>query len=154
MLGASVQDGEVSLAEAFFNPQLTLEYGIEPCLKGLAVQQIEEIDNFISDGVRNLLFAPPAAVDLGASNVQRGRDHGLADYNQVRIDMGLAPKASFNEISGHAAVVAALEAAYDAAGNGVNGLRRHQQYRCFCRCHLRRSPARQQCGGVDPDGFG
>ena len=121
VLGASVENGEVALAEAFFNPQLITEFGIEPYLKGLTTQQIQEIDNLIIDGVRNLLFDPPAAVDLGATNLQRGRDHGLADYNRIRVEFGLEPVTSFAEISGDSVVVAALEAAYDDANNGING---------------------------------
>ena len=45
-------------------PELISHYGIEPYLKGLAVQNIQEIDHLIIDGVRNLLFDPPAGTDL------------------------------------------------------------------------------------------
>lgn len=121
VLGAAVVGGEVGLADAFFNPDLITQYGIEPYLKGLSVQQIQEIDNFVVDAVRNLLFDPPAGTDLGATNLQRGRDHGLPDYNQARIDYGLEPRTSFAQISSDPSVVAALEAAYDAANTGVNG---------------------------------
>jgi len=89
LLGSTVSGGEVALGDAFFNPALITHYGIEPYLTGLATQQIQEIDNLIVDGVRNLLFDPPAAIDLGATNLNRGRDHGLADYNQTREDFGL-----------------------------------------------------------------
>ena len=40
VLGALVVNGEGSRGEAFFNPELITEYGIEPYLKGLAEQQI------------------------------------------------------------------------------------------------------------------
>ena len=43
----------MSLGEAFFNPELITAVGIEPYLKGLAEQQIQEVDNFLVDGVRN-----------------------------------------------------------------------------------------------------
>lgn len=120
VLGASVINGEVSLGEAFFNPELITQYGIEVYLQGLAGQQIEEIDNFITDGVRNLLFDPPAAVDLGATNLQRGRDHGLADYNQVRMDYGLEPLMSFSDISSDPFVANALATAYDGDINNID----------------------------------
>jgi hypothetical protein len=119
--GSSVVNGEVGLGESFFNPDLIKQFGIEPYLKGLAEQQIQEIDRFIVDGVRNLLFDPPAAVDLGATNLQRGRDHGLPDYNQARLDFGLSPRSSLSEVSSDPSVVAALGAAHDAANDGVNG---------------------------------
>lgn len=120
VLGASVVDGQVSLGEAFFNPQLITQNGIEPFLKGLSTQQIQEVDNFIVDGVRNLLFDPPAGTDLGATNLQRGRDHGLADYNQVRIDFGLKPVGSFDDITANTSLAAALAAAYDGNVNNID----------------------------------
>ncbi len=99
VLGASVENGEVNLGEAFFNPELVTQFGIEAYLKGLATQQVQEVDHLVVDGVRNLLFDPPAGTDLGATNLQRGRDHGLPDYNQARVDYGLEPRASISEIS-------------------------------------------------------
>jgi peroxidase len=120
VLGASVVDGQVSLGQAFFNPQLITQFGIEAYLKGLSTQQIQEIDNFIVDGVRNLLFDPPAATDLGATNLQRGRDHGLADYNQVRIDFGLKPVTSFDDITANTSLAAALATAYDGDYNNID----------------------------------
>lgn len=120
VLGAEVLDGTLPLGQAFFNPALITQYGIEPYLKGLAQQQIQEIDNLIVDGVRNLLFDPPTAVDLGAANLQRGRDHGLADYNQFRTDFGLAPVTSFEQISRDPAVAQALSLAYDGNVDNID----------------------------------
>ena len=39
-------------------------------------------------------------VDLGAIDVQRGRDHGMPTYNQMRNAYGLASKTSFTAITG------------------------------------------------------
>jgi hypothetical protein len=39
-------------------------------------------------------------VDLGALDVERGRDHGMPSYNDLRKAYGLAPKFSFAEITG------------------------------------------------------
>ena len=90
-----------SLKDAFFNPQLIHEGGdISALLLGLAHQQAQEIDNKIVSGVRNFLFGEPGAggFDLAALNIQRGRDHGLADFNSVRMAYGLRPVKSFNAI--------------------------------------------------------
>ncbi|MEQ8791865.1 MAG: peroxidase family protein [Pirellulaceae bacterium] len=89
----------IALGDAFFIPSLTTSGGIEPFLKGLSVQAIQEIDAHVVDGVRNLLFDPPAQFDLAAINIQRGRDHGLPDYNQTRVDFGLDEQTGFWQIT-------------------------------------------------------
>jgi len=110
-----IPEGNLPLRDAFFNPGRILdEGGIEPLLRGLATQRMQEIDTFVVDDIRNFLFGPPGAggFDLTTLNMQRGRDHGLADYNTVRIDLGLAPVSGFADISSDPAVQARLEAAY------------------------------------------
>ena len=36
--------------------------------------------------------------DLMALNIQRGRDHGLPDYNTARVALGMEPKKDFYDI--------------------------------------------------------
>src|SRR5207344_3357866 len=38
--------------------------------------------------------------DLGAIDIERGRDHGMPSYNDLRAAYGLAPKRSFTAITG------------------------------------------------------
>jgi hypothetical protein len=117
-LGPNMQpiaEGNLPLREAFFRPdRLIAEGGIDPLLRGLAAQPAQEIDVFVVDDLRNFLFGPPGAggFDLPSLNIQRGRDHGLPAYNQARLDYGLAPKASFEEISSDPEVRRRLLAAY------------------------------------------
>jgi hypothetical protein len=111
--GDDVRD-EVPLAGAFFNPALVEETGIDPIMKYLASSNAEEIDNFVVDGVRNFLFGPPGSggLDLASLNIQRGRDHGLADYNSVRAAMGLPKVTTFSQITSNAALAAQLQSLY------------------------------------------
>jgi hypothetical protein len=59
------------------------------------------VDNQLVDSLRNFLFGQPGegGFDLASLNIQRGRDHGLADYNRVRRAYGLPRVRSFAQIS-------------------------------------------------------
>ena len=91
--GASLAGGPLPLQQSFFNSQPLLTDGIEPYLLGMIQQQANEVDTEEIDALRNFLFGPPGAggMDLASINIQRGRDLGLPDYNQARIDFGLRP---------------------------------------------------------------
>lgn len=100
--GEEIAAGHLDLRDAFFNPaRITDEGGLAPVLRGLAAQRSQSIDHFIVDDVRNFLFGPPGAggFDLAALNIQRGRDHGLPDYNSARVAMGLPRANRFADIS-------------------------------------------------------
>ena len=73
--------------------------GIEPL--GAAKQVAQEVDAKVVDAVRNFLFGAPGSggVDLVSLNIQRGRDHGLPDYNSARMAFGLPPAGSVSDIT-------------------------------------------------------
>ncbi len=106
--------GDVTLDNALFQPQQITKFGIEPYLRGLARQIPQEVDVSIIDGVRNFFTGPGTGFDLAALNIQRGRDHGIPSYNQVRIDYGLAPRASFAEVTSNLDFQARLASAYSS----------------------------------------
>jgi hypothetical protein len=111
--GTPVRD-EVRLKDAFFDPRSVSQVGIDPLLKYLASDRAQEIDTKVVDDVRNFLFGAPGqgGFDLASLNIQRGRDHGLADYNTVRVAYGLPKVTSFAEITSDVAVQASLQEAY------------------------------------------
>ena len=102
------------LRAAFFDPSLVPELGISSVLRGLARQQAQAIDVRLVDDVRNLLFGAPGGPgrDLAALNIQRGRDHGIPDYNTVRAAYGLSPATTFADISADPQLQETLELAY------------------------------------------
>lgn len=104
----------MALRDAFFDPRPVSEVGIDPLLKYLASDRAQEIDTHVVDDVRNFLFGAPGqgGFDLAALNIQRGRDHGLADYNTIRVAYGLPRVTSFSQITPDAAIQAALRQAY------------------------------------------
>jgi peroxidase len=112
--GRPIAAGNITLMNAFFNPAEITGPGIEPYLRGMATQRAQELDNQVVDDVRNFLFGPPGAggFDLASLNIQRGRDHGLPGYNQVRADFGLPRVTSFAQISSDPAVRAKLASVY------------------------------------------
>ncbi|QDU61294.1 peroxidase [Planctomycetes bacterium Pan216] len=114
--GTEAEEGSIALQNAFFTPSEVIDNGIDSLLLGLASQQAQEIDNQVIDDVRNFLFGPPGAggFDLASLNIQRGRDHGLADYNQMREDYGLERVTSFADISSDPNVQANLASVYDS----------------------------------------
>lgn len=116
--GRAVRD-EVELREAFFNPALLQETGIDSVLKYVASSQSEEIDLQVVDSLRNFLFGAPGqgGLDLASLNIQRGRDHGLADYNAVREAYGLPRVESFDQITSDPEMQLTLSDLYGTVDN-------------------------------------
>lgn len=110
---------EVPLSEAFFNPGLVQETNIGPILKYLATDKAREGDTVLVNSVRNFLFGPPGAggFDLGALDIQRGRDHGLADYNTMRAVYGLPRMHSFAQITSDTTLQRQLRDLYGNVNN-------------------------------------
>lgn len=117
--GTVADEGSIALRDAFFNPQEILDHGIDSVLIGATQQTANEIDSEIIDAVRNFLFGPPGAggFDLASLNIQRGRDHGLADYNQVRTALGLPPATAFSDITSDPQRQSRLEELYGTVDN-------------------------------------
>jgi peroxidase len=112
--GSTHVSGDLPLASAFFDPTQLTSIGLEPYLRGLADQTAQEIDTHLVDEVRNFLFGPPGSggFDLASLNLQRGRDHGLPNYNTVRAAYGRPMVTSWSQITSDAAGQARLSSIY------------------------------------------
>ncbi len=97
--GEVVVGGNLPLRNAFFQPQKLKETGIDPILRGFASHTAQAVDPMLIDDLRNFLFGPPGAggFDLASLNIQRGRDHQLASFNDSREALGLERITSFND---------------------------------------------------------
>lgn len=114
--GQEIEAGSLSLANSFFQPRQVTDHGIDPILRGLATGRAQELDEWLIDDVRNFLFGAPGAggFDLASLNIQRGRDHGLPGFAQMRSALGLRPVRRFQDVNPNRQVAAELDAAYDS----------------------------------------
>lgn len=112
--GREAPEGHLSLAQSFFVPDEIGRNGIDSVLRGVAMTRAQQFDGMIVGEVRNFLFGPPGAggFDLASLNIQRGRDHGLPDYNAIRVGMGFEPVLRFDEIHPQEAVWGRLASVY------------------------------------------
>ena len=114
---AAIGSGSLPLLDGFFNPSVTSTYGIEAFIQGLASQTQQKVDAKVVDNLRNFLFGDPSSgsafgLDLASLNIQRGRDHGLPDYNSVRAYYTGFPAEDFSDITTDVALQNALRTAY------------------------------------------
>jgi len=121
------EDGKVALETplnvTLGNPDLLHEIGLGPVLAGLGAERQYRNDEQIDNQLRSVLFQVPGpdaadpsecadgpdlpdcfngVVDLAALDIERGRDHGIPFYNDLRRAYGLPPKRSFTAITGEA----------------------------------------------------
>ena len=107
----------IALQDAFFNPSYIASNGISAIIRGQAANVQQEIDRFIVDDVRNFLFGPGfGGLDLASLNIQRGRDHGIPSYNEVRSALGLDSVSDYLYISSDEYTVDGLSGAYGPYG--------------------------------------
>src|SRR5262249_24324586 len=82
---------DLGLIQAFLNPlafdqngTLTAEQAAGAIARGLTREKGNEVDEFVTEAVRNNLLARP--LDLPALNITRGRDTGIPSLNAARAD--------------------------------------------------------------------
>lgn len=97
-----VDQEQLKIRDCFFNPKYIAENGIDQILCGASKHIMQEIDNQVIDDLRDFLFGAPGnghLLDLCSLNIQRGRDHGIPCYNEIRKAYGLAAKLKFTGIT-------------------------------------------------------
>jgi Ca2+-binding RTX toxin-like protein len=73
---------EISLVQAFLSPNQVSALGIDALIGGSVQVQHQAIDEDVVNALRNQLVGRP--LDLAALNIFRGRDMGIAPFNEVR----------------------------------------------------------------------
>jgi len=112
----------MSLVDVFWNPQLVATYGIDIWIKGASSHDQYETDNKINSVLRNFLFVSPNdpvrfGIDLGSLNIQRGRDHGLPDYNTACAFYTGVPARKFSDITSTDSLARELKGLYGDVNN-------------------------------------
>ncbi|XP_022085826.1 peroxidasin homolog [Acanthaster planci] len=99
---------QVSLSEAFFNATYMNtshgQGGLEAFIRGMVAQAVPKVDLSMTNHLTKHMFADPPGgegLDLAALNIQRGRDHGIAAYNDWRVHCGLPRASSFDDLKDH-----------------------------------------------------
>ena len=113
--GGMANGGHRSMADSFFAPSLFSDPNeVDYVLNGLWHQEQNETDLQMVDSLRNMLFGAPGSggMDLLALNIQRGRDHGLASYNDMALAMGHDIATDFADISSDPEIQVALASLY------------------------------------------
>ena len=115
------RSGEVTqslLRDVFFQPKKFEAIGMEALFRGMTRTRAAEIDNGIVTDVRDFLVNNGRAMlDLASLNIQRGRDHGVPRYNEVRRAYRLRPARTFADITRNRALQAKLKKAYGTVAN-------------------------------------
>jgi len=114
--------GHLNLRDNYFSPGRVLRQGgMDPILRGMILTACQKIDTTASDSVRNFLFGTNTkGFDLVAVNIQRGRDHGIPDYNTLRESLGLARMETFEDITSDREIVSLLTRIYKGNVDNVD----------------------------------
>jgi cytochrome b involved in lipid metabolism len=97
--GSMHSDPPVPLRDVVLDMSVILRYGIEPVLVGQAGNPERAFDPRIVKDLLDVTYNSAwAPLDLGALNIQRGRDHALPDFNTARELLGLGRLASIDAL--------------------------------------------------------
>ena len=113
--GEAISAGALALRDAFFaSDVIATNGGVAAIFRGLAAGDAQELDNQVVEDVRSFLFGDPGdgGLDLAALNIQRGRDLGVASYNDLREALGLERAESFDEVTSDSELAETLEDLY------------------------------------------
>ncbi len=112
--------GHRNLSDGFWNPtEMINTGGIGPTLRGAAWATQAANDIYTVHDLRNSMFGEPGfgGMDMCAIDMQRGRDHGLPDYNSIRASLGFDKISNWSEISNDAEVIERMNIAYPDINN-------------------------------------
>jgi len=113
-----IPEGNALMENVFFDNRWS-ELGISAIGRGMAIQRQQAVDPKVISPLRNFLYGQPGAggTDLVCRNLGRGRDHGLPDFNKIRVAYGLPAYNNFAQINKDPEIQRVLKLAYN---NDIN----------------------------------
>ncbi|XP_045767259.1 peroxidase-like isoform X4 [Maniola jurtina] len=91
------------LSDHYFNPSLmeATPESFDDLIRGIITHRSAEVDPHCTAEITNLLFKSRNkwGLDLIAMDIQRGRDHGIASYNDYREICGLQRATTFQDLA-------------------------------------------------------
>ena len=89
------ETGHLSVGPTLFNPKEIREHGLDRIIRGLAMNPEGDVDLSLAQDIRY----HPIIADLGANDINRGRDRGCASFNEIRRQLGLIPYQTWEELN-------------------------------------------------------
>ncbi|KAK8751902.1 hypothetical protein OTU49_010978, partial [Cherax quadricarinatus] len=102
LFSASGGVSSVRMRDHFNSPHLIQSHGLlDDIVRSFTQLPIQSFDPFVTQELSNHLFQTPKfnfGMDLMSLNLHRGRDHGIATYNDIRHICGLPRAQSFKDL--------------------------------------------------------
>lgn len=113
----------IRMSEILFRPASTFSSSeLDKVIRGTANSLAQEVDTMVVDALRNSLFKNvrgEEGFDLVALNIQRGRDHALPKFNDIRGIFRIPKAQTFQDISSDRGTASKLSMAYKGNINDV-----------------------------------
>lgn len=107
----------IGMEEMFFRAGNLKQGDMEDFIRGAEGTLAQQVDPMVVDALRNFLFSnvqSEEGIDLVALNLQRGRDHNIPRYNDLRERFTGQRARSFGDVTRNLATQARLSEAYDS----------------------------------------
>ncbi|KAJ3108640.1 hypothetical protein HDU97_000496 [Phlyctochytrium planicorne] len=111
-------DGHLLIRNCVFAPNIGIVgRNLEGVLRGMAVQREQLVDTNVVEDMTDFFVLNGNRDDLAATDIQRGRDVGLPDYNRCREAFGLRKNMFWSDVTKDEGVQAVLKSLYGDIGN-------------------------------------
>jgi len=118
LMNSTGHETSIPMEKGFKNPKIIQLTGVDSIIRGLVNTNQQSVDVLYDDSIRNFMFGAPqfGGIDLCVLDIVRARDHGIADYNTIRKELGLIPINNWADITSDSQIQQRFKLTY----NNVN----------------------------------